>query len=106
LQWINGLNLFALLGQFPVFKEFCITQIDPFANKLQGCPRLQISPQDVASKIQESLPALILHMDVRRIVIIIEHPDEDSEEGGDDGHRTVSFRANRGAKRLLEARRC
>lgn len=66
-------------------------QIDPFANKLQGCPRLQVSIQNVASKIQKSLTTLILHMNVRRIVIIIEHPNDDSEKDRDDGHKLLSL---------------
>jgi hypothetical protein len=64
-------------------------QINPFSNKPQGGPRLQVALQNIASEIQESLPALILDMDVRRIMIVIEHPYDDSEEDGDNGHRAL-----------------
>jgi len=61
-------------------------QIDPFADKLQSSPGLQISFQNITPKIHKSLSALVLDMDVRRIVIILKHSNDDAEEGGNDRH--------------------
>jgi hypothetical protein len=56
-------------------------QIDPFQNKLQGSPGLQISFQNITPKIHEGLPALLLGMDMWRIAIIIKHSNDNAEEG-------------------------
>jgi hypothetical protein len=40
-------------------------------------------------------------MNVRRIVIIIEHPDDNSEEDGNDGHYVLFLPCQCGVDRLF-----
>ncbi len=53
---------------------------------------MEVALQNIASKIQKSLLILKFNMDVRRIMIIIEHPDDNSKKDGDYRHKLLSLK--------------
>jgi len=52
----------------------------PFANKADGRSRTYVSPGDIAPEVEHGLTLLILDMDMRWIVLIKKHPDNDAKE--------------------------
>ncbi len=57
-----------------------------FSDKAQRCSRLDISDDHLSVQIELGLLALVLRMEVRRLMLLVEHPDEDSEERRDNRH--------------------
>lgn len=55
-------------------------KIDPLPDQSKGRARADSAPKDVAFKVDHRLIALIFHVQVRRIVTIILHPDDDPKE--------------------------
>lgn len=55
----------------PICLKLRLMQIDPFSNQPDGRPRAYVSSQNISSKIEHSLFALMFGMKMRRIVIVI-----------------------------------
>ena len=47
---------------------------------------MDVADRHFAGKIELALLALMLGMEVARFVFLVVHPDDDSEEHGNDGH--------------------
>jgi hypothetical protein len=80
LERFDFLERLAIPGQSPVFFKLQYMKIDPFPDKLGRRSRNKVALEDVSVKIEDRLRAGVFRMKMRRIMIIKEHPDDDSEE--------------------------
>ena len=73
-------------GQFPVSAQLVSVKHRPLQNEGERTPR-QLSPEDVESvNADESLVLLIDRVEVRGLMIVEEHPDDDPEESAQLRH--------------------
>jgi hypothetical protein len=78
------------LSQLPVCPQFFNVEINPFPHKPCCSPLIQIAAHNVTSQIEHGLLSLVLSMDMRGIVFVKEHSDDDPEKSAYFWHR-VSF---------------
>jgi hypothetical protein len=88
----------AITSQLPVTLQFRIVKVDPFSHQPQGCFRTQITQEKIPAEIDLCLVALILGVDVGRRLVIVMHPNDDSEKAGDFRHGVLLDFGNVSAK--------
>jgi hypothetical protein len=71
-QWRNLLTRLRLFGQLPVISKLRLVKVDPVANQAECGARPEIAQQHVAIEIQLRLVALVLNMDVRRRMVVVD----------------------------------
>ena len=49
-----------------------------------GCPRMDVADDHFSVKIELPLLVLVLGVEVSRLMLPVEHPNDDSEENGDE----------------------
>ena len=80
-----------LPGSFPIFRQFLDVSLTPLQDMCEGTPRT--APQD--RPVMDSDGRLVVtvgRVEVRRIVILVEHTDHDPQEAADLGYRAYSTR--------------
>jgi len=79
----QGRNLsqgLADLCQAPVFLQLTAVQHRPVSNRAKSRARLDGADQQFAVEVELRLELMVLRMKVRRLVIVVEHPNDDPEE--------------------------
>ena len=61
-------------------------QASPVPNQLQRGLRRNVPDEHAPVEVELAVLTLVLCVEVRRLVLPVEHPDDDSEEDGDDRH--------------------
>lgn len=79
LQWLNLIKGLGFLHLLPVGHQFVLVLIQPFINHIEG-PAGKLSLDGTGRDVNRGLEPLILHVEVRRIVVAEEHRDDDSVE--------------------------
>lgn len=67
-------------------------QVDPLSNQSRGRTRFKVAPCDISQEVKHGFMTLILRMDVRGIVLVKEHSDDDSEKSAKLWHNWASYR--------------
>jgi hypothetical protein len=68
------------LGKIPILFEFVEVQVDPITHQVKRSTRAKVTLYDVSVKVQDGPIPLVLGVEMRRIVLIVIHPDYDPEE--------------------------
>src|SRR5712692_3301520 len=68
----------------PVRFERCAMQDCPLANQPQRRRRLDVAHEHSTAEVKLALLALVLGVKVRRVMLLVKHPNDDSEEDRDD----------------------
>jgi len=89
LQRPDALERLACLHFGPVSLEFATVLGRPVADEASRCTGADLTSQHVAGEQKRSLLTLLVRMEVSRLVLLVVHPDHDSEEGRDDRHKGV-----------------
>ena len=82
LELVKGLNLIKRLGPLhllPVCHQFIPVLIKPLIHHVEG-PAGELTLHGPRRDVNRGLKPLILHMEVRRVVVAEEHRDDDSVE--------------------------
>ena len=70
-------------------------QYGPLTNQPQRSLRLNVAGSHLPAEIERRILALMLGVEVRGFVLLVEHPNHDSEENGDDRHDPALYRRRR-----------
>jgi hypothetical protein len=87
LQRINGVQGLPGLDEFPVSSEFVLMQIVPIEYCRQ-CPPRKSTLDDTGIYVDGDFMLAILRVEMRRRMVSIVHPNNDSEESADFWHRS------------------
>jgi len=78
IQRGDFLQVFPGSGKFPVFHEIGGVHVDPLAHQPQGSTGPEISAEDISPEIQENFGPGILSVQVRRVVLVVVHTNDNS----------------------------
>ena len=77
---------FQRLDLLPVCNQFRFVQTRPFSDQPACAHGTQLAGKKLATKIERRELSLILDVEMRGVMIVKEHPDDDAEKRRNDGH--------------------
>ena len=75
-QWCDSDELSLLPHVFPVIVEFSFMEARPLLDEILGISRIDLTIEQLAVKIESCILSLVFRMEVRRIVIAVEHAND------------------------------
>ena len=86
LKRFNAIQRTARFHLLPIALQFSAVHGGPFSNESKRGARLHGARRHPPFKVELSLLTLILCVEMRRLMLPVEHTHDDAEEHGDDGH--------------------
>ena len=77
-----------LLGQAPILEQLLLVHTIPFHDRAE-CPSREAPLNNARVDLHADLVLAVLRVEVGRLVIIVEHVDDDAKEATDFGHECV-----------------
>ena len=77
LQWLNLIKRLGFLHLLPVGHQFVLVLVQPFIDHVEG-PAGELPFYGTGRDVNRGLISLVLHVEVRRIVVAEEHRNDDS----------------------------
>ena len=76
IQWLNLVERFSVLHLLPVGHQFIPVLVQPLVNHVEG-PAGKLSLYGSRRDVNSGFKPLVLHVEVRRVVVAEEHRDDD-----------------------------
>jgi hypothetical protein len=86
LQWLDSFECSAKLHVGPVRLKLSAVLDGPLPNQSLRYARPQVTSQQLSGKVERGLLALLLRVEMRRPMLLVEHANHDPEERADDRH--------------------
>src|SRR5262245_28842811 len=89
LQWSDLLERLTGFHFGPIRLEIGMMKHGPLPNQPQSGPGLDVPDDHPTVEIEFPLLALKLGVEMRRLVLLVKHPHDDSKEDRNDGHTSI-----------------